>query len=117
MVGGEVERPRPVLQPARAASSIVACSICSGPIEPYKPIAYLHTGAVVHVRCRISSHGAAGSTVAIVQPSTHAMQRRVREVRAAARATRAMLRSLAVAAGPVVATVDQGPRGRPYDVD
>jgi hypothetical protein len=116
MVGGEVERPRPVLPPARAASRL-ACSICSGPIEPHKPVAYLHTGAVVHVRCRISSHGAAGDTVAIVQPSAHAMQRRVREVRAAARATRAMLRSLAADAGPVVAIVDQGPMGRPYDVD
>jgi hypothetical protein len=84
--------------------SRASCSICSGPIEPHKPVAYLHTGAVVHVRCRILSRGAAANTVAIVQPSTHAMHRHVREVRAAARATRAMLRGVAADAGRTVAT-------------
>jgi hypothetical protein len=50
-------------------------------------------------------------------PSAHAMQRRVREARAAPSAMRAMLRSRAADAGHVVATVDQGPMGRPYNVD
>jgi hypothetical protein len=85
------------------ATSDRICFICGDPIEPHKPVAYLHTGAVVHVPCRVSSRGAAGTTVAIVRPSTHAMQRRVREVRAATSATRAML--------------DQGPMGRPYNAD
>jgi hypothetical protein len=104
------------MRPARAASPLL-CLVCSKPIEPYKPVAYLHTGAIVHVPCRIISRGAAGNTVAIVQPSSDATQRRVREVRAAASPTRAMLRSLAAEAGHVVAVVDQGPIGKPADVD
>jgi hypothetical protein len=83
------------MRPARAASPLV-CIICTDPIESHKPVVYLHTGAVVHVQCRITSRGAAGNTVAIVQPSSDAIQRRLREVGAAASAMRAMLRSLAV---------------------
>jgi hypothetical protein len=104
------------MRPARAAFPLV-CLVCGDPIEPHKPVAYLHTGAIVHVPCRLTSRGAAGNTVAIVQPSSAAMQRRVREVRAAASATRAMLRSVAAAAGHVVATLGQGPIGKPDDVD
>jgi hypothetical protein len=100
------------MRPARPASSFV-CFICRDPIEPYKSVAYLHTGAVVHVPCRISSRRAAGNTIAIVQPSAHARQRRVREVRVATRQTRVMLRSLDAEAGHVAATVDQGAMGRP----
>jgi hypothetical protein len=85
------------------------------PIELHQPAAYLRTGAVVHVPCRIAAHGAAVDTVAIVQPSAHALLVRGKAVRAAASATRAMRRSLAAAAGPVVATVDQGPMGGPRD--
>jgi hypothetical protein len=75
----------------------LVCFICAGTIAPHKSVAYLHTGVVVHVPCRNFSRGAVGTTVAIVQPSAHAVQRRVREVRAAASATRA--------------TMDQGPMG------
>ena len=95
------------MRPARAASGLV-CFICNDPIEPRKPVAYLHTGAVAHVPCRISSPGAADNTVAIVQPSAHAMQRRGREVRAAASATRAMRRGSPRTAGTSVA--DRRPR-------
>lgn len=86
------------MRPARAASGLV-CFICRDPIEPQKPVAYLHTGAVAHVPCRISLRGAADNTVAIVRPSAHAMRRRGRVVRAAARATRAMLRGSQRTAG------------------
>jgi hypothetical protein len=104
------------MRPARAAPLLV-CLVCHSPIEPHKPVAYLHTGAIVHVTCQITSRAAAGNTVAIVQPSSDAMQRRVREVRAASSVKRAMLRSLAAAARHAVATLDQGPTGKPDDVD
>jgi hypothetical protein len=93
------------MRPLPAASSLV-CSICTDPIAPHQPVAYLDTGAVVHPPCRISAHGAAGKTVAIVQPSAHAMQLRVREARVAASATRTMLRAPVAGVGHAPVAID-----------
>jgi hypothetical protein len=90
----------------------LACFICSDPIESHKSVAYLHTGVVVHVPCRMTSRGADGNTVAIVQPSSAAMQHRVRAVRAAASATRAILHSLTPTTGEDVAHSNVRERGR-----
>jgi hypothetical protein len=59
------------------------CLICSQPMAPYQPTVYLDSGAVVHVPCRRAFRGAATTSVAVIRPTSQAMQLRARERRTA----------------------------------